>query len=277
MTPPDSLCTVVPTDLDPTALAARKPPGLTVSVCLPARNEAATVAPICEVIAGECAPLVDELVVLDDGSTDDTAALAAAAGAKVVAVEDVLPDQPPGRGKGNVLWSSLAVSHGDLVVWCDADLRSFTSAYVTRLVAPLLDDPSVQLVKGFYDRPIDAEGHGGGRNTELVARPLLARLFPELACLLQPLSGECAGRRPLLEALPFVQSYGVEIGLLVDAFRRVGADAIVQVDLGTKVHRHRPLHELAAQAGEIIDTVLGRAGVAGVAPVAERPPMASLR
>jgi glucosyl-3-phosphoglycerate synthase len=279
--------TVPPTELTPTELAARKPEGLTISVCLPARDEAATVGSIVEVIARECRepgpdgrPLVDELLVLDDGSTDDTASVAEAAGAQVVAVDDIAPDLPRGQGKGNVLWKSLLVCRGDLVVWCDADLRSFSSSYVTRLVAPLLDDDGIGVVKGFYDRPVGPDGQGGGRTTELVARPLLRRFFPALATLEQPLSGECAARVALLEQLPFVQSYGVEIGLLIDVLGLVGLESLVQVDLGTKAHRHRSLEALSVQAAEILDTVLARAGIEptdGSAGAAERPPAAPFR
>ena len=242
---------------------------------MPARDEAATVGAICEAIVEACmAPgLVDELIVLDDGSTDETASVASAAGAKVVAVDDVLPELRRGRGKGNVLWKSLAVCDADVLVWCDADLSSFTPSWVTRLVAPLLEDDGLRFVKGFYRRPIDAEGQGGGRTTELVARPLLSRFFPALASLRQPLSGECAARVDLLRQLPFVESYGVEVGLLIDVQRVAGLDAMAQVDLGDKVHRHRTLDELSLQAAEILDTVLQRAGVEPHVGVEERPPM----
>lgn len=283
MTSHGAVRAVAPSELGPAELAERKPDGLSISVCLPARDEAATIGPICEAVVRECmAPdadgrrLVDELVVLDDGSSDDTAAVATVAGATVVEVDDVLPELARGRGKGNVLWKSLAVCRGDLLVWCDADLSSFTSAYVVRLVAPLLDDPDLQFVKGFYERPLDADGQGGGRTTELVARPLLARFFPALATLRQPLSGECAARMDLLTQLPFVASYGVEVGLLIDVQRLVGLEAIAEVDLGSKVHRHRTLDELSLQAAEILDTVLDRAGVEPQVAVEERPPMRSL-
>ena len=254
--------------LAPAALAAIKG-ATTISVCLPARNEAATVGAICATIVEGCmapgpsgeAPLVDELIVLDDGSIDATATVAAAAGARVVRVESVLPEAGPGRGKGNVLWKSLAASSGDIVVWCDTDLTSLTSGYITRLVAPLLAEPSIAYVKGFYARPLDAQGHGGGRTTELVARPLLSRFFPPLATVRQPLGGESAGRRELLERLPFVEGYGIETGLLIDALRSAGAGAMAQVDLGVRAHRHRTLDQLSEQAAEIMALVLHRVGL----------------
>lgn len=259
-----------PAELDPQALARRKGT-TTVSVCLPARNEAATLAAIIDVISGELMvpaggdgsgpALVDELLVLDDGSTDATAAVAAEHGARVVAVDRILPELGTGRGKGNVLWRSLAAATGELIVWCDADVTSFRADYVTGLLAPLLDDPGIGFVKGFYDRPTAASGHGGGRVTELVARPLLSRFFPGLATLRQPLAGEMAGRRAVLEAVPFVQGYGVETGLVIDITNRFGFDAVVQVDLGVRRHRHQPLEALAVQATEVLQVVLDRAGL----------------
>jgi glucosyl-3-phosphoglycerate synthase len=268
----------------------------TVSVCLPARDEAATVGAIVAALRDELVdrvPLVDEIVVLDDRSTDATAEIAAAEGATVVAVDDVHPEHGHGHGKGNVLWSSVAVSKGDVVVWLDADLTSFDPAWVAHLVAPLFADPSVMLVKGFYERPIGSDGQGGGRTTELVARPLLSLLYPELSGLDQPLGGEMAGRRTALEQVPFVQGWGVEVGLLTDVLGRYGATAIAQVDLGVRRHRHRPLTDLSVQAAEIIVTLLTRSPDAHLAPtvehllrrpdgtrielnVAERPPLTTL-
>lgn len=257
-----------PASLDPEGLAADKlARRRTVAVCLPARNEASTLGPILDVIvseltaAGGGARLVDDLVVLDDGSTDATATVAAAHGARVVAVDSVLPALGAGHGKGNVLWRSLAATTADLVVWCDADVTSFRAEYVTGLLAPLLDDPAIGFVKGFYDRPTASSGHGGGRVTELVARPLLSRFFPALASLRQPLAGEMAGRRAVLEGVPFVQGYGVETGLVIDIADRFGVDALVQVDLGIRRHRHQPLEALAVQATEVLQVVLDRAGV----------------
>lgn len=247
-----------------------------VSVCIPCRNEAATIGPIVSQIVSALmsgdVPMVDELLVFDDGSTDATASVAAAAGARVIRVSDVLAEAGPGSGKGNVLWASVAASDGDVIVWCDGDLLSFVPDYVLRLVAPFLLDPEVAFVKGYYERLLDASGEGGGRNTELVARPLLALLFPELAGVLQPLGGEYAARRSVLEQVPFAEGYGVEIGLLIDVAAIVGSGAIVQVDLGVRRHRHRPLPELSAQAGEIMHAMLRRAGLR----VDRLPPVASL-
>lgn len=258
--------TIVEPTVRPVGELVRLKRGRTISVCLPALDEADTIGPIVSSIvqhlmAPNGPPLVDELVVLDDGSVDETAEIAARAGAEVVSVDDVLPATGLGRGKGNVLWKSLAACTGDIVVWCDTDLTSFTPSYVTRLVAPLLETEQVELVKGFYERPLDADGQGGGRTTELVARPLLSMFFPPLASIRQPLGGECAARRRLLERLPFVEGYGVETGLLIDAMRLVGTRHLAQVDLGVRAHRHRTLPQLAEQAAEITAVALMRAGV----------------
>ena len=227
------------------------------SVCLPARNEAATIgAIVAEAVAVD---LVDEVVVVDDGSTDDTAAIAAAAGALVVSEASVLPDAGVGSGKGNVLWKSLAVCTGDVICWVDADLRNFRGEYIERLCAPLLADPDVMFVKGYSTRSFEGAPTGGGRVTELVARPLLSLLFPKLADIVQPLGGEYAARRAAVEALPFVEGWGVELGLLIDVVERYGRDALAQVDLGVREHRNRSLDELGAQALAITVTALRRA------------------
>jgi glucosyl-3-phosphoglycerate synthase len=234
-----------------------------ISVCLPARDEAATVGVIVEDLRRslvERTGLVDEVLVVDDHSTDATAAVARAAGARVVAVDDVLPDLGPGEGKGEALYKSVAEARGDLIVWCDADITDFGPRFVIGLVGPLLVRPDVGFVKGFYDRPVGDSAHGGGRVTELVARPAIAAMFPHLASVVQPLSGEYAGRRSLLERLPFVQGYGVDLALLVDIAALEGTEAIAQVDLGTRRHRNRPLDELGPQALAVLQTALRRAG-----------------
>ncbi|MFI8963982.1 glucosyl-3-phosphoglycerate synthase [Streptomyces sp. NPDC053493] len=237
-------------------LAAKR--GTTVSVVLPALNEEATVGAIVDVIRRElmtdAVPLVDELVVVDSGSTDRTAEVAAAAGARVVARDAILPRIPAVPGKGEVLWRSLMVTGGDVVCFVDADLRDFSADFVSGIVGPLLTDPGVDLVKAMYDRPLgDAPGQGG-RVTELVARPLLNLHWPQLAGFVQPLGGEYAARRSLLERLPFPVGYGVELGLLVDALHTVGLDALAQVDVGVRKHRHQDGQALGRMAAAIYRT-----------------------
>ena len=252
-------------EYDPDDLAARKADqGLRISLCLPARNEEATVGHIVATVRRtlmETVPLVDEVVVIDDRSTDATAEAAAWEGARVLGVDDVLPGTTPGAGKGNAMWKSLHAAGGDLICWLDADVRNFASHFVTGLLGPLVLDPGIAFVKGYYRRPLHGEPTGGGRVTELVARPLLSVLFPELAGFIQPLGGEYAGRRDVLESVPFVEGWGVEIGLLVDVVARVGLGAMSQVDLGVREHRNRPLEELGPQAMAILVTGLRRAGV----------------
>jgi glucosyl-3-phosphoglycerate synthase len=237
--------------------------GRTVSVCLPCRDEAATIGPLVSLIRGELISrwgLVDELIVLDDRSTDDTARVAAHAGARVVSIDDVHEQHGDGHGKGNALWATLLVSHGDFIVWCDGDVTSFEPQWVTRLLGPLFDDDSVAMVKALYHRP--TRYGGGGRTTELVARPLMSRYFPQLTGLAQPLSGEYAGRRSVLEQVSFMQGWGVEMGLIIDIAEQCGAESIAQVDLGSRLHRHRELLSLSVQAAEVMATMLDRAGVA---------------
>jgi glucosyl-3-phosphoglycerate synthase len=262
-------------EFDAAALAELKG-GQRVSLCLPARNEQDTVGPIVEVARRELVDatgLVDELLVIDDHSTDRTARVAAEAGAEVVSAAEVLAQYGEGHGKGEALWKSLFASDGDIVVWCDADVRDFVPAYVTGLTGPLLTRPDLGFVKGYYDRPLRDGRDGGGRVTELVARPALALLFPQLASVVQPLAGEYAGRRTVLEQLPFVCGYGVDIALLIDVAERFGLDTIAQVDLGVRLHRNRSLAELAPQATAVLQAVLRRAdpGLAAAATTLVRP------
>jgi glucosyl-3-phosphoglycerate synthase len=269
--------------------------GRTVSVCIPCKNEAATIGALVERLRSQLVDtcgLVDELIVLDDNSTDDTAAIAAAHGATVVSVNCVNDVYGPGTGKGNALWATLAVSSGDFIVWCDGDVTTVEPSWVLGLLMPLLTTDDVSLVKASYHRP--TEHGGGGRTTELVARPLLSLFLPELTGLHQPLSGEFAGRRTIIEQIPFVQGWGVEIAMLADVAERFGPSAIAQVDVGERLHRHQTLERLGVQAAEVLATLLTRVGadkafasdqlallrpngVAEALNLDERPPMRSVR
>ncbi|ASL14024.1 glucosyl-3-phosphoglycerate synthase [Mycobacterium intracellulare] len=245
--------------------------GRTISVVLPALDEEDTIESVIDSISPLVDGLVDELIVLDSGSTDDTEIRAVAAGARVVSREQALPEVPIRPGKGEALWRSLAATRGDIVVFVDSDLINPHPMFVPWLVGPLLTCPpsrGIHLVKSFYRRPLNvadvggsAGATGGGRVTELVARPLLAALRPELGAVLQPLGGEYAATRELLTSVPFAPGYGVEIGLLVDTFDRLGLDAIAQVNLGVREHRNRPLAELGAMSRQVIATLLSRCGI----------------
>lgn len=254
--------------LDLHDLAERKAAaGLTVSVVLPARDEGTTVAGVVAACCELEGTLVDEVVVLDGDSGDDTVARATAAGARVLPDRAVLPEYGRTLGKGDALWRSLAVTSGDLVAFVDTDIRNPHPRFVYGLLAPLLLEPEVQLVKAFYERPL-AVGDvlhptGGGRVTELLARPLLNLFWPALSGLVQPLSGEYAGRRSLLEALPFFTGYGVELGMLIDTLALAGPDAIAQVDLAERVHRNQSLESLSRMAFGIAQVAGRRLGDEG--------------
>ena len=235
--------------------------GRTISVCIPARNEAATIAPILLRIKRELMdphPLVDQLIVMDHESTDQTAEVASECGATVISANDVMSQFGPALGKGDVLWRSVEASTGDIVVWLDADLASFTAQYVTALVEPMLNDDSIALVRANYLRTLHGEGDEGGRVTELTARPILKLLYPELSHIRQPLGGEYAIRREVAQAMPFEIDYGVEIGLLIDIARTYGVDSIAQAELGVRTHRNRPLTELHEQAIQVMRAALTR-------------------
>ncbi|MFH8976015.1 glucosyl-3-phosphoglycerate synthase [Streptomyces sp. NPDC017890] len=238
-------------------LAAKHATGQSVSVVLPALDEEATVGDIVTVIRRDLmgrVPLVDEIVVVDSGSSDRTSAVAAAAGARVVHRDAILPRIPAVPGKGEVLWRSLLVTGGDIVCFVDADLREFSADFVSGIVGPLLTDPDVHLVKAMYDRPLGAAAGQGGRVTELMARPLLNMHWPQLAGFVQPLGGEYAARRSLLEQLPFPVGYGVELGMLVDSLHLVGLDALAQVDVGVRRHRHQDGQALGRMSAAIYRT-----------------------
>ncbi len=245
--------------------------GRSVSVVLPALNEQATVGALVSVLRPMVGGLIDELVVMDSGCTDRSAEVASEAGARVVQRTDVLPELAPWPGKGEVLWRSLAATSGDVLVFIDSDLVDFDPGFVPALLGPLLLGQhrrvqQVQLVKGFYRRPLRIEsgaaGTGGGRVTELLARPLLNALRPELAGVVQPLGGEYAATRAFLESVPFAAGYGVEIGLLLDVHTHHGLDGLAQVNLGVRKHRNRSLLELGVMSRQILGAALPRCGVA---------------
>jgi glucosyl-3-phosphoglycerate synthase len=244
-----------------------------VAVILPARNEQDTVGAIVRTIRRELvdgAGLVDEVIVMDSRSTDGTALAASRAGASVFQVDDVLPSLGRHDGKGEAMWKSLAVTTADLLAFVDADLRDFSSGWVTGLLGPLLERREVDLVKAAYDRSLTLDGvvstTGGGRVTELTARPVLNAHWPDLAGILQPLAGECAARREVLERVPFVCGYGVEVGLLIDVLNLRGLRALAQVDLGHHVHRNRADHDLVATASAVVQAAARR--LAPATPVA---------
>lgn len=237
-----------------------------VSVIIPARDEQDTVGDIARAIRHHLMsgprPLVDDLLVVDSDSTDTTAAVARQAGARVVATTEVLSDIPTVPGKGEAMWRGLAATEGEIVVFIDADLRSFTPDYVVSLLGPLFTHPDVQLVKACYDRPLVSDGDrrvmGGGRVTELVARPLLSIHWPELSGVAQPLAGEYAVRRDLIESLALPCGYGVEFAMLVDTYARAGLAALAQVDLGERRHRHHDDALLGLMAAQIWHVALNR-------------------
>ena len=244
---------------------AKERSGSRVSVVIPAKNEEATVGGVVRGIVERLvhlAALVDEVVVIDSDSADATARVAREAGASVHTSADVRPDLGTHPGKGEAIWKSLHVTTGDLLVFVDADLRLWGPHFVTGLLGPLLADPEVLLVKGYYDRLLrrDAETASteGGRVTELVARPVLNLWWPELAGVIQPLAGEWAARRSLMESLPVPTGYGVEIATLIETFGRHGLDAIAQVDLGARAHEHQKDHDLAVMAAELLAVTRAR-------------------
>jgi glucosyl-3-phosphoglycerate synthase len=244
------------TDFTPKALATGR--RLSVSVCIPARNEAATIGSIVESVRVHfCAEaggvdLVDEILVVDDGSSDATAEVASRAGATVVQVKG-------GGGKGEAMQFALQSSSGDVIVFLDGDVEPFPQHFVTGLLGPVLTE-DFALVKATYSRPLNGVPGEGGRVNELVARPIISLLFPELSVIRQPLAGETAAPRTVLEKVRLAPAYGVELALLIDVAAMFGAASIAQVELGERVHRNRPIAELTPQATEVLRVALERAG-----------------
>jgi glucosyl-3-phosphoglycerate synthase len=271
-------------EFPPERLAAER--SCSVSVCLPTREEASTIGGIVDALVElREGGVVDQVLVVDAGSRDGTAAIARNRGAEVYDQSSLLPQFGAVRGKGDGLWRALTVAHGDVVCFLDADSQDFGPHFACGVLGPLLCDERVEFVKGYYRRPFKQGGvtapEGGGRVTELTARPLLRLFYPELAAVRQPLAGEVAARRSLFERLPFVTGYGVETAQLIDAYRAVGLDAMAQVDLDVRQNRHQPLSDLGPMAEAVLAAVVSRLGAEGrleTGPaVVERPPLASLR
>ncbi len=262
---------------DPERLAAdRRRGGLSISICLPTLNVADTVGPIVAAIRErwiEDVPLIDELAIVDSASVDDTVARAREAGAEVIHDAEVLPEMGPGKGKGEAMWKSLAVLGGDVVAWIDSDIVDFDPSFVPGMVGPLIEHPEISYVKALYRRPLGADGEGGGRVTEICARPLINQFYPDLAGFAQPLSGEAAGRREALWRVPFFGGYAVELGLLIDLLGVVGLPGLAQVDLGARRHVNQPTRALGPMAAAITQAVLRRVAESGRAPRALAQPM----
>jgi glucosyl-3-phosphoglycerate synthase len=254
-----------------------------VTVCVPARDEAETIAAIVrDLVDLRRAGVVDQVLIADHDSTDGTGEIAADLGAEVIRTSAVFPELGPPRGKGDNLWRALTAVRGDLVCFVDADSSDFGPHFACGLLGPLVCERDVRYVKGFYRRPWrDSEGvkaTGGGRVTHLTARPLLGRFYPDLLAFEQPLAGEMAAPRSLFESIPFAIGYGLETGFLIDIYRRVGLEAMAQVDLDSRQNRHRPLEELGPMADAVLETLVARlvdeGRVQGVPVVRhERPPL----
>ncbi len=239
--------------------------GVTISLGLPALNEAETIGPLIECLRSalcDAVPLLDEIVVIDSGSEDRTRDVARALGVPVYLHRGILPQLGTHRGKGEALWKSFSVLRGDLIVWLDTDIRNPHPRLVYGLVGPLLAHSRLKYVKGYYSRPVQVGDHlyesGGGRVTELAARPLLNLFFPELSGFIQPLAGQYAGWRDALEQVPFFTGYGVEVGLLIDLMDRFGLQALGQVNLGRLVHRNSPLPHLSTMSFAILQVIVNR-------------------
>lgn len=255
----------------------------TVSVVFPAHNEERTIERIVRnTIDSLLTPgLIDEVVVMDDRSTDGTAQVARASGAAVFSTEETLRQFGPSRGKGDAIWRSLAVTSGDIIVWCDADLEDFRPEIICSLITPLLVSDSVNLTKGYFHREGSETGMSG-RVTELTARPLLEVFAPHLSEFREPLGGLFAGRRSVMESIPMESDYGIDLGILADVASRTGLASIAEVDLGVIEHHRRPLNELVGTAQQVTRTIVDRFGVGPTTPSVlsrgtRRPPLRSIQ
>ena len=246
--------------------------GLTISLCIPTLNEERTIGKEIIIFKSELMtryPLLDEIAVIDSGSTDNTLEVAASFGADVYLARDILPEMEEKRGKGENLWKAIYQLKGDIIVYIDADIKNIHPRFVYGLIAPLLYCPEIKYVKAFYERPLaTSQGvvrpSGGGRVTEILIRPLFSLFFPELTAMIQPLSGEYAVRRDVLERIPFPIGYGVETSHLIDVYRQWGLEAFGQTDLDQRVHRNQPTRALAKMSFGILHTFLSRVQSLGI-------------
>jgi glucosyl-3-phosphoglycerate synthase len=254
-----------------TLVEAKEKAGLKISLCIPTLNEEKTIGKEVVIFRSELMqryPLVDELAIIDSGSTDKTLEIAANFGADTYLADEILPEVEPKRGKGENLWKAIYQLSGDIIVYIDADIKNIHPRFVYGLVAPLIHNRQMQYVKAFYDRPL-ASSHGvrpsgGGRVTEILIRPLFSLFFPELTGVIQPLSGEYAVRREVLERIPFPIGYGVETSHLIDVYTQYGMEAFGQTDLDQRVHRNQPTRSLGKMAFGILQTFLSRAEKLGI-------------
>ena len=239
----------------------KKKKNLTISLCFPTLNEAQTIGKILDIVRKSIYEpgLVDEVVVIDSNSMDRTVSVVRSAGFKVLQHKDILSGCGSFKGKGDALWKSLAVLKGDIIIWCDSDIMNFKPRFIYGILGPLLIDDRISYVKGFYRRPLKIASSylksEGGRVTELLVRPLLNLFYPELSKVFQPLSGKYAGRREILESIPFSTGYGVEVGMLIEIFERFGLDVIAQVNLKRRVHRNQPISALSKMSFGILQTL----------------------
>lgn len=258
-------------------VAEKKQKGLKISLCLPTLNEEKTIAKEIVIFKSELMtryPLLDEIVVMDSGSTDDTRKIAREFGADVYQASDVLPNLDPYTGKGENLWKALYITSGDIIVYLDADIKNIHHRFAYGLIGPLLLNKGIKYTKAFYDRPIatpdDKERPtGGGRVTELVIRPLFSLFFPELTQIMQPLSGEYAGYRDIFEKISFPIGYGIETSMILDIYHRWGLDVIAQVDLEKRVHRNQDTKALGKMAFAILKTFINRQSSLGLIELRE--------
>jgi len=239
---------------------------LKISLCLPTLNEEKTIAKEIIIMKSELMtryPLVDELIVIDSGSTDNTVDIAGSFGADVHIANEILPDLDQFKGKGENLWKALYITQGDIIIYIDADIKNIHHRFAYGLIGPLLLDDRIKYTKAFYDRPISIGKNrirptGGGRVTELVIRPLFSLFFPELTQIIQPLSGEYAGYREIFEKIPFPIGYGVETSMILDIYDKWGLDVIAQVDLDRRIHRNQDTKALGRMAFAILKTFINR-------------------